>query len=314
MTPKVSVIIPCFNAEAYIGATLQSVFDQTWPNIEVIVVDDGSTDGSADVIDTFAREGVTVVRQANKGQTAALNAGLTHARGEFVQYLDADDLIDPGKIEIQIARLMQNPDCVASARWGRFYDDPGASRFDPEPLSRDLESLDWLAESRADGMGMMFPALWLIPMDIVRAAGPWREELTLNNDAEYFTRVVLAARCVLFCPEARCRYRSGVKGSLSGQKSPAHWASQVSVLDLCEQNVRAREDSDRVRRGFALSWQHLAHACYPYEPSVAERAMARARTLHSTVVTPDGGPTFKVISRLIGWRAARRLQVASGRR
>jgi hypothetical protein len=160
---------------------------------------------------------------------------------------------------------------------------------------------------------MMFPALWLIPMKLVRTIGPWREDLTLNNDAEYFTRLLLAADRVLFCGGARCYYRSGMAASLTGRKTPEAWASQVRVLELCEGYVRAREDSERVRCGFALSWQHFAHACYPYDRSKAEYALKRAKALHSVTIRPDGGQLFHIVSRLAGWRLARRLQVASGR-
>ncbi|MFZ0847075.1 MAG: glycosyltransferase family A protein [Pseudolabrys sp.] len=310
--PKVSVLIPAFNAEKFIGDTLKSVFRQTWKNIEIIVVNDGSTDGTAAVVKRLARTNLTLIEQENRGQTAALNKGLKHATGDFVQYLDADDLIDPDKIEQQMARLLDNPGCIASAEWGRFYGSPEETRFDPEPVWRDLSPIDWLVISRADGQGMMFPALWLVPMPIVRAIGPWREDLTLNNDAEYFTRAILAAERVQFCAGARCRYRSGISGSLSGRKSSQHWASQIGVLQLCESYVRAKEDSDRVRRGFALSWQHIAHACHPYDPEIAEWALARARELHPETIQPDGGPAFKFISRLVGWRIARRLQIISG--
>src|SRR5262249_8420180 len=161
--------------------------------------------------------------------------------------------------------------------------------------------------------GMMFPAIWLIPMSILQKIGPWCEELTLNNDAEYFTRALLASERVLFCPGARCHYRSNVQGSLSGRKSSRAWASQFRVTELCEAYVREQEDSERVRRGFSLSWQRLAHASYPYDPNLAERALARARALHPVAIRPGGGATFAIASRLIGWRAARRLQVASGR-
>src|SRR5262249_6064448 len=311
--PKVSILIPCYNAEKYIGETLESVFRQTWPAIEVIVVDDGSADRSAAVVRSFARSNLQLVQQENRGQTAALNVCLTYALGDFIQYLDADDLIEPEKIERQVARLADHPRCVASSEWGRSYRSPQETRFDPEPVWRDLDPLDWLALSRTDGLGMMFPALWLIPMSIIRKTGPWMEDLTLNNDAEYFTRVLLAAQRVLFCAGARCHYRSGVPGSLSGRKSPRAWGSQFRVLALCETYVRAREDSERVRRGFALSWQHLAHASYPYDPDLAERALAGGRALHPITIRPTGGPTFALVSRVIGWRAGRRLQVASGR-
>ena len=91
------------------------------------------------------------------------------------------------------------------------------------------------------------------------------------------------------------------------------FASGFRVLELCELHVRAREDSERVRRGFALSWQHFAHASYPYDAALAESALAHARELHCVTIRPEGGPAFHAASRLLGWRLARRLQVASGR-
>jgi hypothetical protein len=157
---------------------------------------------------------------------------------------------------------------------------------------------------------MLFPALWLTPRAVAEVAGPWNESLTLGDDGEYFTRVVLASEGVVHCTGARCRYRSGIAGSLSSSKN---WESGFAVIDLCEAHLRAREDSDRVRGLLAARWQQLAHACFPYEPAIAERAMDRAEALHPAVIWPEGGPAFKILSRLVGWRAARRLQVASGR-
>ena len=311
--PEVSVLIPCYNAGRYIGETLESVFRQTWPNVEIVVVNDGSSDNSSDVIRRFRAANLTLVEQSNRGQTAALNACLAHAHGSYVQYLDADDLIGPDKIERQLTRLIGHPRAVASAEWGRFHLEPENTRFEPETVWRDLDPLEWLVQSLADGLGMMLPALWMIPMEIVRAVGPWNESLSLNNDAEYFTRVLLAADQVLFCAGARCYYRSGINGNLSGQKTAKAWASQLRVLELCEAYLRAREDSDRVRRCFALAWQHLAHSSYPYDCAIAEKAVACARRLHSVRIKPDGGGAFKIASRLVGWRIARRLQAASGR-
>ena len=311
--PKVSVLIPCCNAGRYIGETLDSVFRQTWENLEVIVVDDGSTDDSAEVIGRFTGPRMTFIRQENRGQTAALNVAAARAAGDYVQYIDADDIIGPEKIESQMKRIAGSQRAVASAAWGRFHSGIDEAIFTPEPVWQDLDPVDWLAKSRENGLGMMFPALWLIPISIVRSAGPWREDLTLNNDAEYFTRVLLASGEVLFCGAAKCYYRSGLPGSLSGRKTRAAFVSQVKVNELCESHVRAREDSARVRRGFALTWQHLAHACYPYAPDIAEDALRRARVLHEVSIVPSGGRTFKLVSSLIGWRMARRLQVLSGR-
>jgi glycosyltransferase involved in cell wall biosynthesis len=312
-SPKVSVLIPCYNAEKYIGETLESVFRQTWPEIEVVVVDDGSTDESAEVVRSFARPNLRLIQQPNRGQTAALNACCSEASGDFVQYLDADDLIEPDKIALQVERLRDSPRCIASAEWGRFYQTPLETRFCEEPVWRDLAPIDWLVLSRAEGLGMMLPALWLLPMPVVRAIGPWCDDLTLNNDAEYFTRALLASDGILFCPGARCHYRSGVPGSLSGTRSKRALASGFKVLDLCEGYIRAVEDSERVRRGFALNWQHFAHFAYPYDRLTATQALERARSLHAVRIRPGGGFRFRALSRIVGWRTARVLQVASGR-
>lgn len=311
--PLVSVLIPCFNAERFIAQTLRSVAAQTHRPIEIVVVDDGSSDGSRDIIKSSAVPGLKLVTQENKGQTAALNACLGHATGDFIQYLDADDLISPDKIERQVKRLEDSRGCIASSEWGRFYDVPENARFVAESVWRDMAPIDWLSESRAEGLGMMFPALWLIPRAVAQRCGPWNESLTLNNDAEYFTRVLLSCDRVLFCPGARCFYRSGVSGSLSSRRSAAAWQSQFRVIELCESYVLRKEDSERTRRGFALTWQHFAHGCYPYDQSMANEALARAARLHPATIRPGGGPAFRMLSKVIGWKLARKLQVVSGR-
>jgi len=312
--PLVSVLIPCFNAERYIGETIDSVLGQTWPEIEIVIVNDGSTDRSSHEIGRFAaRPNLMVLDRPNKGAAASRNEALRHSRGEFIQYLDADDLLSPEKIELQVRRIENQRYSIASAEWGRFYTMPDEAEFQAEEVWRDLAPLDWLALSRRDGLGMMFPALWLVPRSVVVAAGPWAEDLSLTDDMEFFTRVLLSSERVLFSAGARCYYRSGVRGSLSGRKTPAAWDSQFRAIDLCERSVLAREDSDRMRRGFALSWQHLAHACHPYHRELAKNALMRARALHAVHVDPGGGPAFRCVARLFGWRLARRLQVASGR-
>jgi glycosyltransferase involved in cell wall biosynthesis len=311
--PRVSVLIPCFNARQFIRETVESVLSQTWPNIEVIVVDDGSQDSSAQEVEPFETRGVRLITQPNRGAGAARNAAYRASSGSFVQFLDADDLISPTKIEIQMRRLIDSPDAIASAEWGRFQLTSSQVRWNPEPVWQDMSPLDWLAVSRSEGLGMLFPALWLTPRQIIEQAGPWDESLTLGDDGEYFTRVILNSQRVLFCHGARCYYRSGLESSLSGKKTPKDFHSAFRVIELCQTHVLARENSERMKRAYSLMWQHLSHATYPYEPSIAERALERARELHPIVIIPGGGPVFRVASRLLGWRAARKLQVLSGR-
>ena len=105
---KISVVIPCYNVVAYVGEAVRSVLTQTLPPYEVIVIDDGSTDASAAVLSEFGSS-VTLVRQANQGVAAAVNHGVSRARGEAIAFLDADDLWMPDKLERQVAVLMAEP-------------------------------------------------------------------------------------------------------------------------------------------------------------------------------------------------------------
>jgi glycosyltransferase involved in cell wall biosynthesis len=109
-TPRVSVIIPCYNAERYVCATIETVFAQGEPDIEIIVVDDGSKDRSVELV-RAAFPTVRVVEQPNQGVAAARNHGLRLATGEWIAFLDADDIWLPGKLAAQFTQLDAAPDC-----------------------------------------------------------------------------------------------------------------------------------------------------------------------------------------------------------
>lgn len=105
--PLVTVIIPVYNYANYIGATLDSVFAQTYHPIEVIVVDDGSTDNSAEIVRGYPE--VQYFYQSNQGVSVARNVAIAAAKGEYIAFLDADDLWKPDKLSLQIAYMLENP-------------------------------------------------------------------------------------------------------------------------------------------------------------------------------------------------------------
>lgn len=107
MQPLVTVIIPAYNAEKTIGETLESVFRQSYPSVEVIVVDDGSTDNTPALVENYAKTYMNIryIRQENSGVAAARNTGIRASKGEYVAPLDADDLWHPRKLEFHIAAL-----------------------------------------------------------------------------------------------------------------------------------------------------------------------------------------------------------------
>lgn len=109
MWPSISVVIPCFNAEKYIVSTINTVLNQRWPNLEIVVVDDGSKDNSVNVV-LAAFPDVLVIRQSNQGVAAARNNGIAHAKGDWIAFLDADDIWLEGKLICQWEQLQSNPD------------------------------------------------------------------------------------------------------------------------------------------------------------------------------------------------------------
>ena len=121
----VSVIIPVYNGARYLREALESVFAQTYRPFEVIVVDDGSSDDSGKIAQSFPD--VRYIHQANQGVAAARNNGIEAARGEFLAFIDQDDLWTPEKLKLQIACLLNNPDLGYTLTQQRFFLDPGAA-------------------------------------------------------------------------------------------------------------------------------------------------------------------------------------------
>ncbi len=308
MSGLVSILIPCYNAEPWLADSIKSALAQTCARKEIIVVNDGSQDGSLALAQRFESGIVKIVHQENAGASAARNRAYSEAQGEVVQYLDADDLLAPDKIENQLRLLEQDGmDCVAACRWGRFHTHPEVAWFVPEPFWTTLPPVDWLVNCW-ERASMMHPAAWLVPRSIIERAGPWDESLSLNDDGEFFCRAVLASRMVLFSPSAVSYYRSGLPTSLSGAKSASAWDSAYRSVELGTANLLAVEDSPRTRRASAVSFQNLAYSMYPDVPRLSYQAEQRAQQFGGCDFPCPGGKRFRFASRLIGWRAARRLQ------
>lgn len=313
--PLVSVCMPCHNAGRYVAEALDSVLAQTYPNIEVIVVNDGSKDNSAEVLENYRAKGVTVIHQANRGQCAAANRAFAESRGEYIKFFDADDILSPGFIEAQMKRLHGRTDAVASARWGRFYnDDLSTFRLNPEAVWRDMKPEDWLVESWIDARAMMQCALWLIPRLLLERTGLWDERLSLINDFEFFARVLCGAEEVLFCEDATLHYRSGIAGSLSAQKSRKARESECESVLKGTSYLLAKRSDPRARQVCANTCQYLAYDLYPHHKDLRRLLEKRVKECGvSATIQPAGGRYFNLLRPVIGWRLARRLQRMFGR-
>lgn len=308
----VSIIIPCYNAAPWLAAALDSALAQTYRPLEIIAVDDGSTDASSSILaDYAARHPATlrVLTQPNRGQCAAANAGLAVSTGQYIKFFDADDLLSPDAVATQVAALADKPRHLAYGAWGRFYTDPAETKFTPHPGWHDSDSpLDWICETWADTEPMYQCALWLIPRAVLDQAGGWDERLSLINDFEFFTRLVLASDGIVHTPAARLYYRSGLPGSLSGQKSRRAWESAILSTRLGVRQVLARENSIHTRRLAAGMLQQLVYAIYPGHADLIEELLIEVRSHGGSALLPAGGRFFTLISRTLGWRFALHLR------
>lgn len=312
--PLVSVCMPCYNAGKYVAEALDSVLAQTYPNIEVIVVNDGSKDNSAEVLERYRAKGVKVIDQENRGQCAAANRAYAEARGEYIKFFDADDILSPGFIEAQVKRLHGRTDAVASARWGRFYNDDLATfQLNAESVWKDMSPADWLVESWINARAMMQCALWLIPRALLEKTGLWDERLSLINDFEFFARVLCGAKEVLFCDEATLYYRSGMQGSLSAEKSRKGYESQRDSILLGTSYLLAHRSDARAKLACANTYQQAYYDFYPKHRDLCKKMAERITACGGSNLQPAGGRGFQMLRRMSGWKAAKRIMRLLGR-
>ncbi len=313
--PLVSILIPCHNAAAFLAATLESALAQTWTNREIILVDDGSTDDSLRIAREFTGRGVRVLTQPNAGAAAARNTAFAASRGSFIQYLDADDLLSPGKIASQVELLRkQESDAVASCAWGRFSSNPAQAEFVDEAVFRDFDPVEFLVLAGETGV-MMQPAAWLTPRHLVEKAGPWAAQWrsSPNDDGEFFARVLMASRRIIFCPNGRVFYRSGQLTSLSRARGEESRRAVFFSYESITRNLLTRENSPRTRRACAGYWQRFVHDYFPSPPELIAQAEAEVTTLGETVGRPVLGRKTALLANLLGWRNVARLKFLLGR-
>lgn len=303
MPPKVSILIPCYNSEQFIAETLDSCLVQTYNNIEVIVVDDGSTDHSLEIAKDYENKDrrIKVISQLNSGACKARNNALEHSIGNYVMFLDADNVISANKVETQLMRLISTGDekAVATCAWDRFYTTLSEATFPQLTVYRDYETGFDMLLDLWNNSEMFETACYLLSRSLALKAGKWEESLRKNQDGEYFSRVLILASKVLFCSEAKLYYRTGEYDSVSKGNSKGKIESYLKSLKLYKKNALTHEDSKRVRIALAHNFSMFMYLHYGQYPDLCQKAKQELHDMNMRML-PAGTKRTKIISSIIG--------------
>jgi glycosyltransferase involved in cell wall biosynthesis len=311
LKPSVSILIPAYNAEAWISDTLRSALAQTWEPKEIIVVDDGSTDRTLAIARSFESEKLRVVTQQNQGASATRNKAFSLSKGDYIQYLDADDLMGPDKIAKQLEALGQSPNkrTLLSGSWANFMYRYYRTKFTPSALWCDLSPVEWLIRKMKLNLYMQ-TASWLVSRELAEAAGPWDTRLLGDDDGEYFCRVLLASDGVLFVPEAKVYYRTSGANSLSYiGHSDRKKVAQLCSMELHVRYIRSLEDSERVRDACVTYLQNWLVYFYPDRPDLVKQIDEMAVSLGGKLKPPPLSWKYSWIAALFGRKLAKGAQV-----
>lgn len=305
-TPSVSIVIPSYNKREYVAASIESALAQTHA-CEVIVIDDGSTDGSRDIIRNYDGQ-ITWKAEQNRGGSAARNRGVELAKGEYIQFLDADDILPNHKVARQLDRLSERgPLDIAFCPWSYFYDNGDRDALDPRKYWRDHEQgLSLLIEMWYLG-GFFPPHAWLVSKQLIDKAGLWDETLTGDDDGEFFGRVLAASGAAFFCPDTEVLYRDPPDGSVSLSRSLKSARSDWAAFESVSAQILSRRDDTMAKKACLSRARKKAYAWAAFV-EIQQHAATFERTIGVSDFSPSLPPFTRVVTGLFGIRTGLRMR------
>lgn len=304
---NISIIIPVFNGEIYIETAITSTLAQSGVEVEVIVVDDGSTDNSYDIAKGFDDK-ITLISQQNQGACVARNMGLRAAKGRFIKFLDADDYLLPGALQAQHAHATSLG--VNLFSYGRtmchFESDGRLLPHSPrDALADNGDSLDNLLLDPPVTSAMLYP------VEMLQALGGFDDRLKKRQDYDLFTRALLAGYRPAACKTPIYAYRSHDSGNrISRRSSREIYANQAEMFERQAELLRQVSscmDGDELRLGLAKTIWVTARNCARAGYEDEARGMFQLAVSLDANQSLKGKLAYRLLVRLLGPIAAERL-------
>lgn len=299
---KATICIPCFNAAKWLAQAIESALGQTGVEPEVIVVDDGSTDGSLAIARAFGSR-ITLLTGPRRGATTARNLAWHHGSGEWVQFLDADDYLEPAKIEKQVAEAASGADVIYSPVWIETWTGPNATREKSETAPEDDIFTQWIQWRIPQTGG----ALWR--RKALEDLGGWNEDQPCCQEHELYLRALMAGMNFRYAPSPGAVYRIWSEDTLC-RKDPRMVARvRTGLIDtmlewLASTNKRTPHHGAAAGRVFfeqARTW-----ARYDLDEAAAYCAERKSRGCFD-VSGPAAPRAYRIIYSLFGFTGAERI-------
>lgn len=303
MTGKlVSIVIPCFNCADWIEEAIESCLNQTYGNIEIIVVDDGSTDNSVEIVKKY---GARVIHHVgpNRGGCHARNLGFKISRGEFIQFLDADDYILPEKIEIQVGFLESSGSDIVYCDWRHeHHKDDGTVEMEEIKVSGGHEDV---LLALLSGWWVATHAL-LSRRDVVERFGGWDETLTAAQDKDFFISAALTGADIRYQPGCYAIYRRHGSLTVSTSNKKRWLDNNFAVLEKTEKNMAEQRKAEKYFHALAHDYHRAARNYFELDKSKYKECIQKIKKLNPNYVS-DEGAAYKLLQKYIGFHAADQL-------
>ena len=308
MSDKVSILIPCFNAEKWIKQSIQSALDQSYGNKEVIVVDDASTDRSLDTVKSFG-DLIRWESVSHRGGNAVRNRLLELAMGDWVQYLDADDYLMPGKISGQVDVLKMHPQADVIYSPVELLEDYGAGKRYVLDLP---DKYDFIANFIAWGPLQTGGALW--KKSSLLEVGGWKEDQKVCQEHELMLRMIQAGKSFVLHDESLAVYRYTENASVSRKDKSVTVRERMRITDALEEDLIQKNKMTTARR------KRFNQARFESARNVYEKDKAFALSLINKIKKSDHGfvpqgpaapALYRWAYRLLGFKGAQRMARAS---
>lgn len=309
MNPLVSIIIPVYNSEKYIRDTLQSCIEQSYTNLEIIVVNDGSQDRSEEIIESLRDNRIRYFKIPNSGPCVARNFGIRMATGDLFQFLDADDILHRDKLKLQVERYERyGEEYVYSGVMGNIIGTQKQLEKGFDFYYTNLEVPEYFRRMFANFGKYYTTGMWLVSRKLVEETGEWDSQVLLNNDGEYFARLILNSDGLIFCPGAIFYYRRDVPGSVSKKNSRKIYESWLYSYNSYVKNFRRNLD-DRSARELGRKALSVYYCnSYPFYPDLLQKCRDQIKELGYPSPSPHGGRIFRILSAFIGTENALKLR------